>query len=255
MAKKILLILFLVISSVVFSQSKKQQVLTMASSASTFTVNIPAGALVVDETLNVLYRVTVFTASGTTLAAATKVLVGSADGNGIYTGSGSLSAVTNVSQTTHTLNFLMGASSGKITFGQVGNHGALFIHDNTGAEKIRLDSGGSNCFFIPPVGVNMSGGTARLSVKALGTGTDQVQRWRNSADSDNLMIVQGNGNVGIGESTISARLHVKGSGSTSATTSLLVENSLVVNSLTVLDEHEQINPGFLLTSLVEYHSD
>ncbi len=42
-------------------------------------------------------------------------------------------------------------------------------------------------------------------------------------------------NVGIGATTPSARLHVKGSGTTSATTALLVENSAGTNMLTTYD--------------------
>lgn len=48
------------------------------------------------------------------------------------------------------------------------------------------------------------------------------------------MIVSGN--VGIGQNTPTARLHVTGSGSTSSTTALLVENSSGTDALTVRDD-------------------
>jgi hypothetical protein len=49
------------------------------------------------------------------------------------------------------------------------------------------------------------------------------------------MRITGTGNVGVGEASPTARLQVKGSGSTSATTSLLVQNSAGTTSLSVND--------------------
>jgi hypothetical protein len=50
------------------------------------------------------------------------------------------------------------------------------------------------------------------------------------------MRITGTGNVGVGEASPTARLQVKGSGSTSATTSFLVQNSLNNVALTVKDD-------------------
>ena len=52
---------------------------------------------------------------------------------------------------------------------------------------------------------------------------------------NNLVYIQSN--VGIGESTPTSRLHVKGSGATSATTSLLVQNSAGTNIFKVVDDN------------------
>jgi hypothetical protein len=56
-----------------------------------------------------------------------------------------------------------------------------------------------------------------------------------SFNTDHLAIKK-EGNIGIGETTPTARLQVKGSGSTSATTSLLVQNSAGTAALRVTDD-------------------
>lgn len=53
----------------------------------------------------------------------------------------------------------------------------------------------------------------------------------------------GNTNIGGGQAPATARLQVKGSGSTSATTSLLVQNSAASNLLSVLDDGRLTNFG------------
>jgi hypothetical protein len=56
------------------------------------------------------------------------------------------------------------------------------------------------------------------------------------------------GSVGIGTTTPSARLHVKGSGATSATTSLLVQNSSGNNSITTTDDGSTVIFGNFATN-------
>jgi len=51
-----------------------------------------------------------------------------------------------------------------------------------------------------------------------------------------VFVVSGSGNVGINETNPSARLEIRGSGATSATTALRVENSNASASLTILDD-------------------
>jgi hypothetical protein len=50
------------------------------------------------------------------------------------------------------------------------------------------------------------------------------------------MTIDSSQNVGIGTDTPTAKLHIKGSGSTSATTSLLVQNSAGTAALTITDD-------------------
>jgi hypothetical protein len=57
----------------------------------------------------------------------------------------------------------------------------------------------------------------------------------NETDSVKEMTFLGNGNIGINEINPSARLEIRGSGATSATTALRVENSSAAASLVVLD--------------------
>jgi hypothetical protein len=60
-----------------------------------------------------------------------------------------------------------------------------------------------------------------------------------NAPGEYLIINSASGNsVGINETTPTAKLHIKGSGSTSATTSLLVQNSSAFTSLRTLDNGE-----------------
>jgi len=57
-------------------------------------------------------------------------------------------------------------------------------------------------------------------------------------------------NVGIGETTPTARLHVKGSGTTSATTSLLVQNSAGTSAFEVKDNLDTHAYGGLYSSII-----
>jgi hypothetical protein len=57
-----------------------------------------------------------------------------------------------------------------------------------------------------------------------------------TSGNNQRLIINNSGNVVIGNSSASARLHVKGSGSTSATTALLVENSSGTDLLEIKDD-------------------
>jgi hypothetical protein len=64
------------------------------------------------------------------------------------------------------------------------------------------------------------------------------------------MRITGSGNVGVGEASPTARLQVKGSGSTSATTSLLVQNSAGTTSLSVNDAGTVTTGGDILIGII-----
>ena len=72
------------------------------------------------------------------------------------------------------------------------------------------------------------------------SGPNSELRFKTSTNLDSSpsvkMVIDQNGGVGIGLTAPTAKLHVKGSGSTSATTALLVQNSLGVDLLEVKDD-------------------
>lgn len=102
-----------------------------------------------------------------------------------------------------TTNFAIysGTLSGRIDFGVSANNPNISMYNSAGVQQVNFDSGSSSSWTLRPFGVNMVGGTARLSVKALSNGTDQAFRIRNNTDTLDLMKVQGNGRVAIGNIT------------------------------------------------------
>jgi hypothetical protein len=64
-----------------------------------------------------------------------------------------------------------------------------------------------------------------------------------ASDAANLFWDDANNRLGVGTNTPTATTHVKGSGTTSATTALLVQNSAGVASLQVLDDTSVFNNG------------
>jgi hypothetical protein len=69
------------------------------------------------------------------------------------------------------------------------------------------------------------------------SGVPSINGYNNALSATTNLALQPNGgNVGIGTTTVSARLHVKGSGATSATTALLVQDSAGLNAFYVRDD-------------------
>jgi len=88
---------------------------------------------------------------------------------------------------------------------------------------------------------------------ALYANTGGVAVYSNSRDitfetPSQAMVITTGRLVGIGEAAPTARLQVKGSGSTSATTSLLVQNSASATALQVRDDRVVIMPGLPTSS-------
>jgi hypothetical protein len=117
--------------------------------------------------------------------------------------------------------------------------GALDINDSTGLDVIhfKAKSGAANY-------INNGGGfglgtspiiNTKLHVKSLTSANGYAARFDNSSGIA-LLYIQDNGRVGINQDTPTANLHIKGSGSTGTTNSLLVTNSLGAQTLSVSDD-------------------
>jgi hypothetical protein len=134
-------------------------------------------------------------------------------------------------------------NSGNITFGSPSNANTLFVSGSgrvgigtiSPSQKLEVRDG-----FIIVSGSGASGygyllnrvGQDAYSIRHLDGGLTI----NNETDNVKEMTFLGNGNIGINENNPSARLEIKGSGTTSATTALRVENSSATTSLVVRDD-------------------
>jgi hypothetical protein len=117
----------------------------------------------------------------------------------------------------------------KVRAGNSGTHSGADQYAGSG--HLYLESGDANS----GTATDVAGGTIFLnSGRGTGTGTPGNIIFSTSTATttgttlqtlSERMRITGTGNVGVGEASPTARLQVKGSGSTSATTSLLVQNS------------------------------
>ena len=86
------------------------------------------------------------------------------------------------------------------------------------------------------IAIDNEGGVAKMNFKAPGAGYGDFQFTQsNNSDTRYLMLFNGSGNVGIGTTDPTARLHVKSSGTTSGTSALKVDNNGNTNLLNILD--------------------
>ena len=123
---------------------------------------------------------------------------------------------------------------------------SLLVQDSAGSELFKLTDDGNINLGEPgasPIirsGKN-SGKSLKLGNQAHLSAFDTIdfKTWDGTAYSE-VMRITGNTNqfVGIGESTPTARLHVKGSGNDNTTTSLLVQNSDGTERLKITDDGE-----------------
>jgi hypothetical protein len=93
-----------------------------------------------------------------------------------------------------------------------------------GGPTLALDAGAAGLNYLI-ISTTSSNGSVGANALGIYDGTD-------------YRLVLKSGNLGIGEVAPTSRLHIKGSGSTSATTSLLVQNSAGTTSLQVRDNGE-----------------
>jgi hypothetical protein len=102
----------------------------------------------------------------------------------------------------------------------------------TSANQIRIGEPTNNVGYYFNLGYFNSGGTYKSVIQSFqGTGGD-------------LLLNPNGGNIGIGLASPTAKTHIQGSGSTSATTSLLVQNSAGTAALTVSDDLVVTAPTF-----------
>jgi hypothetical protein len=91
-----------------------------------------------------------------------------------------------------------------------------------GGPTLALDAGAAGLNYLI-ISTTSSNGSVGANALGIYDGTD-------------YRLVLKSGNLGIGEVAPTSRLHIKGSGSTSATTSLLVQNSSGFSAITVTDD-------------------
>ena len=139
-------------------------------------------------------------------------------------GSGTTSATTSLLvQNSAGGNVFSITDDGFFTFNDPGGSDALTIENGNNNSKIRYNDnlwlGSSHGTYVPTLKIDR---TAGLSVETTGGSL--------------LNLLYDTGNLGIGETTPTARLHVKGSGNDNTTTSLLVQNSAGTDLLKVTDD-------------------
>ena len=92
----------------------------------------------------------------------------------------------------------------------------------------------------------LDAGSAGLNYQIISTTSSNGSAGANALgiyDGTDYRVVLKSGNLGIGEVTPTARLQVKGSGSTSATTSLLVQNSAGSDTFRIRDDGTMLTGG------------
>jgi hypothetical protein len=86
----------------------------------------------------------------------------------------------------------------------------------------------------------------RITVLTGGTTSGQTGLWVGSSANFNIFKVQGDSRVGINIATATSALHIRGTGTTSATTTLLVQNANASASLIIRDDLSVTITGSLI---------
>jgi hypothetical protein len=133
-------------------------------------------------------------------------------------------------------NILFVSGSGNVGIGTTSPSTKLEIANSTSVAGVKITTTSGNETWFEAI--NGAGQYGRFGVATSGHAffnTDSSgYRFLTNASGDVVRITSG-GNVGIGETSPTARLEVKGSGTTSATTTLLIENANQSASLVALD--------------------
>ena len=137
---------------------------------------------------------------------------------------------------------------------------SLLVQNSSGTELLKVTDNGSTTLY--GLGINSTAAVGSVSMN-LGAGfsisTPTSFQVRSGITDSAVFFVNGNnatpfsyftGNTAIGSTTdLNARLGVKGSGATSTTTALLVQNSAGTAALTVRDDLAVIMNGLTITTL------
>ena len=119
---------------------------------------------------------------------------------------------------------------------------------------------------------NPTGGTTKISLSGNGIIKSELSlnygsgecRWHNYgggyfptiySNNSEALRIDNSQNVGIGTTAPTARTHIKGSGSTSATTSLLVQNSSGSNALKITDDAQSFYYGTFGVTQSHFYSN
>ena len=112
-------------------------------------------------------------------------------------------------------------------------------NDTTGAVGVQVTGstyfGAPSAYFFTQGGLAAMGFSTDGDLAAGGSGIITFATGGYNASQERMRILA-NGNIGINLTTATARLHVKGSGATSATTSLKIQNSSSSDLLTITDD-------------------
>ena len=195
-----------------------------------------SGSVYITGSLEVSSSVTAQSFTGSLFGTASNALTSSfitPTGTNAFVQGGNSFGVTTLLGTNDNQN-LQFETSGSVRV-HIGNNGRVGIGTTSPTQRLDVRDG-----FIQVSGSGASGygyllnraGQDTYSIRHLDGGLTI----NNETDSIKEMTFLGNGNVGINKINPSARLEIRGSGATSATTALRVENSNATASLVVLDD-------------------
>lgn len=150
---------------------------------------------------------------------------------------------------TNVLRVWTGTTDAQLLFKPSGQTSQVYLQSQSQTAVMQVNNSGNYigaAFMANTDGANANYGTNRGSGGGVNyysslNGTAHSHKWFHNLSEQ--MRLSYTGNLLVGTTTDTARLSIKGSGSTSATTSLLVQNSAGSNLLSVLDDGRLTNFG------------